>query len=133
MQSEEFYPRNKKRNGNLSCFYQEQYNQLKRIIKYMTKNYLQQWKLLQNRDLLDTNEKFKVWIDHQIFKYFQKPHKLNKQQVRQYLKLQDYNFILQHIPGKTNTRADILSRKNQVNTVDDNKDIKMLKDELQIR
>jgi len=46
------------------------------------------------------------------------------------LKLQDYNFKLQHIPEKTNTKADILSRKNQVDTGDDNKDIQMLKEEL---
>ena len=42
-------------------------------------------------------------------------------------KLQDYNFILQHIPDKTNTRADILLRKYQVDTKEYNKDIEMLK------
>jgi len=46
------------------------------------------------------------------------------------LKLQDYNFKLQHILEKTNTKADILSRKNQVDTGDNNKDIQMLKEEL---
>jgi len=46
------------------------------------------------------------------------------------LKLQDYNFKLQYILEKTNTKADILSRKNQVDTGDDNKDIQMLKEEL---
>jgi len=34
---------------------------------------------------------------------------------------------------KTNTRADILSRKNQVDTKYDNKNMKMLKDELSTR
>jgi len=43
------------------------------------------------------------------------------------LKLQDYDFTLWHIPGKTNTKADILSRKDQVNTKEDNKDIQLLK------
>jgi len=47
--------------------------------------------------------------------------------------LQNYDFILQHILGKTNTRADILSRKNQVDTIDNNRDIKMLKDKLWTR
>ena len=47
--------------------------------------------------------------------------------MRWYLKLQDYDFTLQHIPGKTNTKADILSRKDQVNTKEDNKDIQLLK------
>ena len=44
--------------------------------------------------------------------------------------MQDYNFTLKHIPGKTNTKADILSRKDQVNTEEDNKDVQLLKDKL---
>ena len=43
------------------------------------------------------------------------------------MKLQDYNFTLQHIPGKMNTKANILSRKDQVNMKEDNKDIQLLK------
>ena len=46
------------------------------------------------------------------------------------MKLQDYNFILWYIPEKTNTKIDILSRKDQVNTKKDNKDVQMLKEEL---
>jgi len=49
------------------------------------------------------------------------------------LKLQDYDLTLQHIPGKTNTKADILSRKDQINMKKDNKDIQMLKEELWMR
>ena len=44
--------------------------------------------------LLDATEKFEVWTDHENLKYFREPHKLNGQQARQYLKLQDYNFEL---------------------------------------
>ena len=69
-------------------------------------------------------------MDHENLKYFKEPHKLNGQQARWYLKLQDYDFILQHIPGKTNTKVDILSRKDQVDTKEDNKDIQLLKKEL---
>jgi len=47
--------------------------------------------------------------------------------------LQDYDFILQHIPGKTNTKADILLRKDQVDMQDDNKDVQILKEELWTR
>jgi len=80
--------------------------------------------------LLDTLETFKIWIDHETLKYFQEPHKLNRRQERWYLKLQDHNFILWHISEKTNTKVDILSRKDQVNTKEDNKDVQLLKEEL---
>ena len=59
--------------------------------------------------LLDAAEPFEVWMDHENLKYFREPHKLNRRQARYYLKLQDYDFMLKHIPGKTNTKADILS------------------------
>jgi len=49
------------------------------------------------------------------------------------LKIQNYDFILRHIPGKTNTKADILSRKNQVNTKENNKNVQLLKEELWTR
>ena len=80
--------------------------------------------------LLDTTEKFKVWTNYENLKYFWKPYKLNKRQARWYLKLQDYDFILQHISGKTNMKADILSRKDHINITEDNKDVQMLKDEM---
>ena len=79
--------------------------------------------------LLDATEKFKVWIDHKNLKYFRKLHKLNGWKVKWYLNLQDYDFILWYIPEKTNIRVDILLRKDQVDTKNNNKDIKMLKDE----
>ena len=82
--------------------------------------------------LLDAVEKFKVWIDHENLKYFKEPHKLNGWQARWYLKLQDYNFTLWHIPGKTNMKADILSRREKVNMKEDNQDIQMLKEKLWI-
>jgi len=83
--------------------------------------------------LLDAAETFEIWTDHENLKYFREPHKLNRQQARWYLKLQDYDFVLQHIPGKTNTKADILSRKEQVNAKENNKDVQLLKDEMWTR
>ena len=53
--------------------------------------------------------------------------------MRWYLKLQDSNFISWHISGKTNTKADVLLRKDQVDTIEDNKNIKILKDRLWLR
>ena len=78
-------------------------------------------------------EPFEVWMDHKNLKYFREPHKLNGRQAQWYLKLQDYDFILKHILGKTNTKADILSRKDQVNTKEDNKDVQLLKEKLWTR
>ena len=83
--------------------------------------------------LLNAVEKFEIWTDHENLKYFKEPHKLNSRQARWYLKLQDYNFTLQHIPGKTNTKADILSRREKVDIKEDNQDIQMLKEELWIQ
>ena len=80
--------------------------------------------------LLDAVEKFEVWTDHENLKYFKKPHKLNGWQARWYLKLQDYDFTLWHIPGKTNMKADILSRREKVDIKEDNQDIQMLKEKL---
>ena len=37
--------------------------------------------------LLDAMESFEVWTDYENLKYFQEPHKLNRQQARWYLKL----------------------------------------------
>ena len=80
--------------------------------------------------LLDTAETFKIWTDHENLKYFWEPHELNGRQARWYLKLQDYDFILCYIPGKMNMKVDILSRKETVNTKEDNKDVQLLKDTL---
>ena len=49
------------------------------------------------------------------------------------MKLQNYNFTLKHILGKTNTKVDILSRKDQVNMKEDNKDVQLLKEKLWTR
>jgi len=80
--------------------------------------------------LLDAAETFEIWTDYENLKYFWEPHKLNGRQARWYLKLQDYDFILRYIPGKTNTKADILSRKETVDTKEDNKDVQLLKEKL---
>ena len=112
---------------------------LSRMMQPMERNYeiydkellaiveaLTKWK----QYLLDASETFKIWMDYENLKYFWEPHKLNGRQARWYLKLQDYDFTLWHIPGKINTKADILSRKDQVNTKEDNKDVWFLKEEL---
>ena len=80
--------------------------------------------------LLDSKKPFEMWTDYENLKYFREPHKLNERQAQWYLKLQDYDFTLKHILGKTNMKVDILSRKDQVNTKENNKDVQLLKDKL---
>ena len=49
------------------------------------------------------------------------------------MKLQDYNSLLWYISGKTNIETNILSRKDQIDTKDNNKNVQMLKEELWAR
>ena len=83
--------------------------------------------------MLDVIKKFEIWTDYENLKYFRELHKLNGRQARWYLKLQNYDFILWYILEKTNTKVDALSKKDQVNTKKDNKNVQMLKEELWIR
>ena len=54
---------------------------------------------------------FEVWTDHANLQYFKKPQKLNRRQARWLTELQEFHFTLHHIPGKQNSKADILSRR----------------------
>jgi hypothetical protein len=47
--------------------------------------------------------------------------------------LQEYNFLLQHIPGKDNTKADILSRLIKLDTSNNNTEVEMFKDRILIQ
>jgi hypothetical protein len=80
--------------------------------------------------LIHANQQFEVWTDHENLKYFREPQKLNARQARWYIMLQEYNYSLQHIPGKTNTKADILSRLFKADTSHDNENIEMFKDRI---
>ena len=41
-----------------------------------------------------------VQTDHQNLLYYKKPHDLNRREARWFQRLQDYDFVLKHIPGK---------------------------------
>ena len=80
--------------------------------------------------LLGAKLQFEIWTDHQNLTYFKKPQKLNRHQARWITKLQEYNFTLHHKPGKTNIKADLLSRRaDHKKGENDNEDITMLKPE----
>jgi hypothetical protein len=80
--------------------------------------------------LIHARQRFKVWTDHKNLKYFCKPQKLNARQAQWYIMLQEHNYSLQHIPGKTNTKADILSWLFKADTSHDNENIEMFKDRI---
>ena len=82
------------------------------------------------RHYLLTGKEFEIWTDHQNLCYFRKAQKLNRRQARWVMELGEYNFTMHHKPGKTNIKADILSRRADHNRgEDDNKDVTVLKDE----
>ena len=80
--------------------------------------------------LLGAKLQFEIWTDHQNLTYFKKPQKMNRRQAQWITELQEYNFTLHHKPGKTNVKADLLSRRvDHKKGENDNEDIMMLKPE----
>uniref|UniRef100_A0A0W0FP87 Putative reverse transcriptase-rnase h-integrase n=1 Tax=Moniliophthora roreri TaxID=221103 RepID=A0A0W0FP87_MONRR len=81
--------------------------------------------------------KFKVVIlsDHKNLTYFHTAQKLNRRQARWSLSLSEFDLGLVHVPGKSITQADALSRRsNEQDEVDtDNEDIVLLPDRLFIK
>jgi transposase InsO family protein len=61
--------------------------------------------------LMGPSEHFKIWTDHQNLQYFRKPQKLNRRQARWITELAEYEFKLEHKPGKSHVKPDILSRR----------------------
>jgi hypothetical protein len=84
--------------------------------------------------LAGSPHKVVVFTDHMNLQYWQDPHKISRQVARQVLRLAEYDIELQHIPGKTNGRADTLSRLPNYNQGgDDNEDVTVLPNHLFIR
>jgi hypothetical protein len=81
--------------------------------------------------LLGAQQKFLIRSDHENLKYFKSPQKISTRQARWHEFLQDYNFELIHFPGKSNTIADLLSRrKDHEGGVNPNQNITLLPDNL---
>jgi reverse transcriptase-like protein len=58
---------------------------------------------------LGANHPIAVRTDHKNLQYFHQPQKITGRQARWMKFLQDFDFRLDHIPGYTNTVADLLS------------------------
>jgi RNase H-like domain found in reverse transcriptase/Reverse transcriptase (RNA-dependent DNA polymerase)/Integrase zinc binding domain/Chromo (CHRromatin Organisation MOdifier) domain len=79
------------------------------------------------KHLMTAKQIFEVWTDHANLQYFKKPQKLNRRQARWLTELQEFHFTLHHIPGKQNSKADILSRRPGFEKgTDDNDDTTLL-------
>ena len=78
--------------------------------------------------------KIKVYTDHQNLQYWKQPHKIPRRIARQAQEIMEYQLELIHIPGKTNSRADMLSRRPDYDQGDeDNKEVVVLPESMFIR
>jgi L-rhamnose mutarotase len=81
--------------------------------------------------LIWTKEPFKIFTDHANLLHWKSPWKLNRRTARWHGELQDYNFMLHHVPGKNHTAADALSRPSGTDTgKNDNQQMVMLPEPL---
>jgi hypothetical protein len=66
-------------------------------------------------------------MDHANLLHWKSPRKLNRHTAHWHGELQDYNFKLQHVPGKLHTAADALSRPPDADEgKDDNQQMTMI-------
>ena len=74
-----------------------------------------------------TKVPFIIWTDHMNLQYWKSPRNLNQCTAQWHADLQEYNYQLEYIPGKTNTVADALSQPTDANQgQQDNKDVTIL-------
>jgi RNase H-like domain found in reverse transcriptase/Integrase zinc binding domain len=84
--------------------------------------------------LIWTKEPFTILMDHANLLHWKSPRKLNHRTARWHGELQDYNFKLQHIPGKLHTTADALSQPMGADKgKDDNQQMTMIPEAAFIR
>jgi hypothetical protein len=74
-----------------------------------------------------TKEPFLIQTDHANLQYWKSPRNLNHRTAQWHADLQEYDFVLQHIPGKSNTLPDMLSQlPAKDDGKEDNRDITIL-------
>ena len=75
-----------------------------------------------------------IHSDHQNLTYWKDPQKLSRHIAREQLDLMEFDFKICHIPGKANSRADVLSRRPDYDQgICDNKNIIILPEHVFIR
>jgi hypothetical protein len=83
---------------------------------------LDEWRSL----LIGTRRPFEIHTDHRNLTYFRDPQKLTSRQANWTTKLQDYDFVIKHISGKSNVPADALSRPDGEEKVERRTDVMLL-------
>ena len=84
--------------------------------------------------LIWTQEPFTILTDHANLLFWKSPRKLNRRMARWHVKLQDYNFEIKHVPGKSHVIADLLSRPSNADQgQEDNQDVTMVPEQKFIR
>ena len=76
--------------------------------------------------LLDAHEPFTILTDHKNLEYFTKPQDLSRRQARWNQIRQEYHYIIQHWPGKTNPVDPLSRRPDFEKGVKDNTQITLL-------
>ena len=75
-----------------------------------------------------------IHMDHSNLLYWKEPRKISQRIAREFQELQEYNFVLKHIAGNKNARADALSRRPDYNTgEEDNNNVVVLPSHVFIR
>ena len=70
---------------------------------------------------------FIIWTDHTNLQYLKSPRNLNRHTAQWHTDLQEYDYQLEYIPGKTNTVVDALSQPADIDQgQQDNKDVTIL-------
>ncbi|HEV7423777.1 MAG TPA: hypothetical protein VGO21_01150, partial [Candidatus Paceibacterota bacterium] len=61
-------------------------------------------------------EPFIILSDHANLQYWKSPRNLNRCTARWHADLQEYDYLIHHIPGKDNVPADALSRPSDTDS-----------------
>ena len=84
--------------------------------------------------LIWTKDLFTILTDHANLLYWKSPRKLNRRTARWHVELQDYNYEIKHVPGKSHVITDLLSRPPDADQgKEDNQDVTMIADKTFIR
>ncbi len=75
-----------------------------------------------------------IHTDHANLLYWKEPRKISQRVAREFQELSEYDFVLKHIAGTKNARADALSRRSDYDTGSgDNDDVIVLPEEIFIK